>query len=137
MPAKPRIKGRRWQHELQVVGLRYRGWSRSGREVLAQMIEKRGSIKGMRLVREPDNPADEHAIAVYLPPRIAEGKQLGYLYREPAALLAPKIDAGTLVVVGAELEELDAEDDWNAGTMLVRFVDVKPTAKTRKKAPSR
>lgn len=135
MPVKPKSAkkptiARRWDHELDVVGLKFR-WKRDGRRGLADMIAKRGSVTGMRLVREPDNKVDEFAIMVCLPERILNGTQLGYIRTDSAAVLAPKLDDGSLVVLSAKLEELDADDDWNTGTMLVKFGDVKKPAKRK------
>lgn len=121
--AKPRPKGRRWNHQADVVGLRFR-WKKSGRQTLAHIIDTRGSIKGCKLVRQPDNPADVNAIMVMLPDRIAEGKQLGYLTKETAEVLAPKFDSGALAVVNATLLSLDAKDDWNTGRLDILFRDV-------------
>lgn len=126
---KPAI-ARRWDHELDVVGLRFR-WKRDGRRALADMIAKRGSVTGIRLIREPDNKVDENAIMVYLPERILEGAQLGYIRADSAAVLAPKLDNGSLIVLSAKLEELDESEDWNIGTMLVKFGDVKKPAKRK------
>lgn len=115
-------KGRRWQHELDVIGLKFR-WKRDGRRALADMIVKRGSIGGVRFIREPDNRADENAIMVCLPERILGGKQLGYLRAETAAVLAPHLDSGKTEIVNVVLESLDEHDDWNSGTMVAYFRD--------------
>lgn len=119
----PSPKGRQWQHELDVVGLRFR-FKRDGRRALADMIAKRGSITGIKLVREPDNRADENAIKVMLPDRILDGAHLGYLRADSAALLAPRLDAGILAVKSATLEYLNEDDDWNTGNLIVVFIDV-------------
>lgn len=116
-------KTRKWNHELDVVGLKFR-FKRDGRRALSDMIAKRGSITGMQLVREPDNPADENAIKVCLPDRVLDGKHIGYLRADSAKLLAPKLDSGSLVVHAAKLEDLDADDDWNTGTLFIVFGDV-------------
>jgi hypothetical protein len=122
--AKSHSKGRRWNHNLTVVGLNFR-WKKENRAVLAAMLAK-SSISGIRLEREPESEYDANAIAVYLPVRVFDGKQLGYLGRETAAVLAPKFDAGTLVVESCTL--LGLQDDGahpNAlGHMVVAFRDV-------------
>lgn len=120
----PRAKGRRWNHELDVIGLNFR-WKKENRAILATTVAK-GSITGIRLVREPDNQYDPNAIAVYLPERLYEGKQLGYLGRESAAVLAPKLDAGTLVCESATLLNLwdNGSHPNAAGTLALRFRDV-------------
>lgn len=122
--AKPRPKGRRWNHEVDVVGLRFR-WKKENRAILATTVAK-GSIHGIRLVREPENKYDPNAVMVLLPERLYDGKQLGYLRAESAALIAPKLDKGVLQVVSATLLNLDEDDahPWNTGTMLVTFLDV-------------
>lgn len=112
-----------WNHNLDVVGLGHR-WKRDGRRALSDMIDKRGSITGIKIEREFENPADDNAIHVFLPDRILNGAKLGYLRREAAALLAPKIDAGTLQVVRASLLELRADDDWKEGVLHVVFRDI-------------
>jgi hypothetical protein len=115
--------GRIWSHHLDVVGLRFR-FTKSARRALADMLASRGSIPGVKLVREPDNPKDGNAIKVMLPQRILGGKQLGYIRAPAAAMLAPKMDAGRLKVHGATLLELRADDDWNSGELHIRFMDV-------------
>jgi HIRAN domain len=129
MPA--REKGRRWEHSLDVIGLKFR-WTRSARRALGDMIAKRGSITGVRLIREPNNEYDENAIAVYLPERLQEGRQLGSIRREAAEVLAPKLDGGHTTVVTATLLDLDADDDYNSGELLIKFRDKPRTAKGRK-----
>jgi len=118
-----RQKGRRWSHELDVIGLKFR-WKRDARRALADMIAKRGSITGIRFVRELDNKYDENAIMVCLPERIQGGKQLGYLRAETAKVLAPKLDDGSLTVASVVLHHLDERDDWNSGPMVATFIDV-------------
>jgi hypothetical protein len=112
-----------WEHQLDVLGLKFR-WKRDMRRGLADTVERRRGIAGIRLVREPENKYDPNAIAVYLPRTIDRGKQLGYLRRGAAELLAPRIDDGSLVIVGAKLMELFEDDDWNSGPMIVSFKNV-------------
>jgi hypothetical protein len=110
-------------HQLDVIGLGFRV-KRPTRRIIADMIEKKGAIGGMRLVREPDNPVDPNAIMVCMPKRLMQGMQIGYLRRPTAELLAPKIDNGSLVVKGAVLAWLSAEDDFKEGTVDVTFKKV-------------
>lgn len=126
MPAR---KTRNWSTELEVIGLRFR-WKKDGRESLARIVEK-SSITGIRLVREPDNKWDENAVMVMLPARLMGGKQLGYLHRESAELLAPRLDNGSLTVFSAKLTWLDPSGDYpyNIGTLLVVFRDTPKPAK--------
>lgn len=113
-------KNKTWSAELTCVGLQFR-WKLSGRETLARAVPFK-----IELVREHDNDYDENAIAV----RIASdfkltklrSKQLGYLRREVAALLAPKMDAGTLQVVKLWVTEIDAKA--GDATVQARFRDL-------------
>lgn len=50
-----------------------------------------------RLVREPDNPADPLAVAVWVEDDDARPWRVGYLDRTVAARLALRLDAGTAV----------------------------------------
>src|SRR5262245_4976271 len=117
--AKTRKTWQKWEHEVDVIGLKFR-WKRDARQALGATIGARG-IGGIRLVREPDNKYDDNAIMVCLPERLHGGKQLGYIRRESAALLAPKLDSGELRVVSAKLLDLYADDDWSSGPMIVTF----------------
>lgn len=126
------MPSRQWNYTIEVIGLRFR-WKRDARRAFAGMVEQRGQITGVRIVREPENQHDENAIAVFLPQRIAGGKQLGYLHRETAAILAPKMDEGLLKVVKAELLSLNQRDDYNTGDLLVRFQDMSPKRSVKRK----
>lgn len=74
-----------------------------------------------RAVREPDNPADPLAIAIWAEP--GEGSavpwRIGYLDRVVAARLAPRLDAGARVAV--EVEGLVPEPDGRWHRPLVRL----------------
>lgn len=126
MPGKTqtakRKVGHTWSHECTVIGLKFK-FTKDGRETLARMVAKRGSITGMRLEREEENKYDENAIKVLLPIRIIDGKQIGYLVRETAAVLAPKLDAGSVTVKSATLLALNAADGYNTGELLITFQD--------------
>ena len=124
-----------WEQELEVIGLRFR-WKETARRALAGLIEQKGQVTGCRLVREPENEYDENAIAVYLPGRLMGGKQLGYLHRETAAVLAPKLDEGVVKIVNAELWSLSVDDKWNTGELRVRFRDVVKKRSTKPKSKS-
>jgi hypothetical protein len=108
-----------WVHQIDVIGLKFR-WKRDARRALAASITSRG-IGGIQLVREHDNKYDGNAIMVSLPDRLHGGKQLGYIRRESAAMIAPKLDIGELRIVSAKLVELLEGDDFNSGPMLVTF----------------
>jgi hypothetical protein len=113
-------KARTFIHQLDVIGLGFRV-KRPTRRIIADMIEKKGGIAGMRLVREPDNPADSNAIMVCMPTRLLQGMQIGYVRRPTAEILAPKIDNGSLTVKGAVLAWLSPEDDYKEGSLDVTF----------------
>lgn len=117
--AKTRKVWTKWDHQVDVIGLKFR-WKRDARQALAASIGARG-IGGIQLVREPENKYDENAIMVLLPDRLHDGKQLGYIRRESAELLAPKLDSGELRIVSAKLVELLESDDWSSGPMIVTF----------------
>lgn len=111
-----------WHHDLDVIGLGFRV-KKDTRKLIAEMIVKKGGIGGIRLIREPENQYDSNAIAVYMPERLMHGFQIGYLRRTTAELLAPKIDAGNLVIMRARLLTLRPEDDFKEGSMDVTFKD--------------
>jgi hypothetical protein len=72
-------------------------------------------------VREPDNPADPLAIAVWAQPGqgSAAAWRIGYLDRVVAARLAPRLDAGARVEV--EVEGLVPEPDGRWQRPVVRL----------------
>lgn len=61
------------------------------------------------LAREPENPADPLAIAVWTEDADGRPWRIGYLDRTVAARLAPRLDAGAVVVAALEgwIEEPD------------------------------
>lgn len=112
---------RKWEIELGVVGLRFRV-KKDARAALARIVDKTASgLTGIRLEREPDNPADENAVMVLLPEKVMEGAQLGYLHRQSAELLAPSLDMGEVEFVSAKLLSLDHSTDHDTGILLVEF----------------
>jgi hypothetical protein len=77
--------------ELAAAGLRIAGVAGAAQhhaEALAADEVEPG--RPLELRRDPDNPHDPNAIAVHLP----GGAQVGWVPREVAAELAPRIDAG-------------------------------------------
>ncbi|MEX2549534.1 MAG: HIRAN domain-containing protein [Nitriliruptoraceae bacterium] len=50
--------------------------------------------RAVTLVREPGNPADPHAVSVWLGDDEGQAWRIGYLDRTVAARLAPRLDAG-------------------------------------------
>lgn len=67
------------------------------------------------LVREPNNMYDENAIQV----RISGETHLGYVPRDMAAALAPKLDSGDIQIVSVRVTEIDA--DTGVGELLVTY----------------
>ena len=61
----------------------------------------------LNLVREPCNPHDENAVAVYF-----QGEQLGYVPRSENAAVAQMMDRGERVEARVERLSVD-EDPWN------------------------
>ena len=78
-----------WSFYTKVAGVTF-----EGRQELIPQIRAGQSL---RLVREPANPHDPHAIAVCT----EDGRQLGYLSARLAGRLAPSVDAGTRYTVTA------------------------------------
>jgi hypothetical protein len=74
-----------------------------------------------RAVREPDNPADPLAVAIWAQPGegAAAAWRIGYLDRVVAARLAPRLDAGVRVEV--EVEGLVPEPDGRWQRPVVRL----------------
>lgn len=83
-----------------------------------------------RAVREPDNPADPLAVAVWATPRDGSGPpwRLGYLDRVVAARLAPRLDDGATIEVA--IEGLVPEPDGRWQRPIVRVRIGPPTART-------
>jgi len=52
------------------------------------------SGRAVTLVREPGNPADPHAVSVWLADDDGQAWRIGYLDRTVAARLAPRLDTG-------------------------------------------
>ena len=75
----------------------------------------------LHLAREPNNPRDPNAIRVLrivctdLPERITVGEQLGYLSRELAEELAPRMDARVLVLLAKILHITGREGGYALG----------------------
>lgn len=75
--------------------------------------------RAVELLREPDNPADPFAIAVWSEDGDGRRWRLGYLDRTVAAHLAPRLDAGAVAV--AVLEGWVEEPDGRWERPLVRL----------------
>lgn len=80
----------------------------------------------VELVREPDNPADPLAVAVWSQDRHGRGWRLGYLDRTVAAQLAPRLDHGAQVA--GVLEGWVEEPDGRWERPMVRL-EIAPAAR--------
>lgn len=69
------------QWTTKLVGVSY-----DGRQGIIANLNQRASVE---LEREPGNPYDANAVAVY-----ADGQQIGYIGRGLAEKIAPEIDQG-------------------------------------------
>jgi hypothetical protein len=81
-----------------------------------------------RLKREPENFHDENAIAVIVKEKPYRDFHIGYLTRQVASELAPRLDAGTFNPTEVWLTSVDAET--GNGELRVKYV------KERKKLPA-
>ena len=93
-------KGKLRTLDLTVVGLSYR--------VTPAKMEELASETPLKcsLVREPDNNHDANAITVVIKEKPYENFHIGYIGREVAKELAPRLDAG-MEIVEAWLLDVD------------------------------
>jgi HIRAN domain len=89
---RPTAKKKLRNLDLTVVGLSYRLTPAKMEDISGETPIK------AKLVREPNNSADENAVAVYLTERPYKDFHIGYLSRTVAAEIAPRLDAGMEVV---------------------------------------
>jgi len=89
--------------EISLAGLSYRATSTTIEELAKETPYK------VTLEREPGNHNDPNAIAVKLVEQPRRGWQIGYVPRQIAALLAPRLDSGQDWVENAWLTEVDPE----------------------------
>jgi HIRAN domain len=73
----------------KIVGVSYPNPDGTDRQII---IERCHQYEGLLLCRQPENPHDENAIAVFR----ETGEQLGYLRCELAEHLAPEMDSGRI-----------------------------------------
>lgn len=76
----------------KVVGVTFDG----RQSVIAEINEM---LDHLIAIREPENPHDENAIAIYVKKINGEKKSVGYINRGLAAQLAPEIDAGKELII--------------------------------------
>lgn len=98
--------------ELTCVGMRYRA--------TPSTLEEISSACPLRVdvVREPDNLHDENALAVICREKPWRKMKFGYISRQTAAELSPRIDRGKLTLGESWLTEVDP--DSGTGEMLVK-----------------
>jgi hypothetical protein len=72
----------------------------------------------IRFVREPDNPADPYAVAVWASEPRGPWR-LGYLDRSVAAWLGPRLDAGLAVDGWLEGWVLEPDGRWHRPLVLI------------------
>lgn len=111
---------RKIEQELDCVGIKFR-WNKERRAQLHDVLP----IRGLLLAREQENKYDINAIRVELPNLMFGNTttHLGYVRRDTAALIALRMDEGTLEVESASLVGL-YEPDWKDGVMEVVFRDL-------------
>ena len=74
-----------------------------------------------QLVREPDNPADAFAVAVWVEDDQGRPWRVGYLDRTVAARLAPRLDAGTDVAATIEGWLTEPDGRWERPVLRVEL----------------
>jgi hypothetical protein len=86
------------------------------------------------LVREPDNPADPLAVAVWLLDGDEPRWRLGYLDRTVASRIAPRLDAGAELeaVLDGWVEEPDGR--WRRPLLHLRTVVEQPVARVSRRS---
>jgi hypothetical protein len=104
--------------ELEVVGMGYRVTTATLEKIAADCP------LSVKLVREPDNSADENAVMVvitekpYAKPN--EGFHVGYIMREAASVIAPAMDEGGKAWPYKEAWLMEVDPDTGRGQMVAR-----------------
>jgi hypothetical protein len=86
-----------FEHDLDLVGLKFR----MKKDARLQLAKRCPIVHGVKIDREQENKYDINALRVTL-----DGKHIGYLRADSAAVLAPKIDDGELKFLRATLTSL-------------------------------
>ncbi|KAL9111652.1 MAG: hypothetical protein Q9227_003925 [Pyrenula ochraceoflavens] len=73
--------------------------------------------------RQPENSADENAIAAY----DIDGRDLGHLPKEAAAILAPLVDQAAVKLIG---RITDDEEYWGYGARMVLYKRAPPATQS-------
>jgi hypothetical protein len=79
------------QVETRIAGVTFDNQDGTSRQALIRLVSVGEQLS---LVREPHNPFDHNAIALLAAEGKAQGKQLGFVPRSLAAVLAPLLDEG-------------------------------------------
>jgi hypothetical protein len=103
------------QLSLSVVGVQYRV-TMSTREMIAARIVESGPLT-CKLEREPDNYKDPLAIKVVIVEQPYRGLHIGYIRRQVAQLISPRLDKREISVRDIYLVELWPRD--GEGEMLL------------------
>jgi hypothetical protein len=120
--AKVKKKISEWvvkNREFECVGIQHRV-TISTRRYMKVRVE--GNPTKMVLKREPDNPHDRNAIAVYMaedPDNPYKGVKVGYLRRKVSEVFAPLVDSGDLKFEAAMMTGLDELE--GTGDLQVKF----------------
>ena len=99
--------------EIQCVGMRHRVTPATLRDMEALCPLK------VKFSREPENIHDDNAIRVICNERPWRGMHVGYVARQTAAEISPRLDAGAIELVGGYLN--DVNDESGTGHMKVEF----------------
>jgi hypothetical protein len=87
----------------------------------------------VKVEREPENEHDPNAIKVLIKAKgQLDGMHIGYLKREIAEVLAPRMDIGAIVFRMGTCESVDVQDA--RATLILRFEDAAVKRAKRKKA---
>ena len=101
------------QMEITCVGMRHRVTLPTLRE-----MQKLSPLK-IRFRREPQNLHDENAIQVVVDEKPWKGLHVGFIPRQTASELAPRIDDGEIELLDGLLISID--DEAGTGEMAVNF----------------
>lgn len=102
--------------ELELVGMNFRT-----KKEVRQHLKSQLSF-AVKIEREADNEHDENAIKV-----LKGSFHLGYIKRETAAILAPRLDSGSLRFKSGLCTEIDV--DRGTAVCILRLVDAKVRSK--------
>jgi len=98
--------------ELEVVGMSYRLTT----DTLRELSHK--PPMNVILEREPNNPHDEYAIKVLLGDKRKTARHIGYVARQTAKVLAPRMDKGRFPFT--EILLTDVDPSTGRGQILLR-----------------